>query len=90
MNDVSHIMKLVSECDDLPRRNGLKVRVDYDFNACKAYVFVPQHIYSTGNGHERYFSYGFIDKLSQLSDKHAISYRIGLTDSLEFHVQIFV
>ena len=93
INDTAYILKYIAESYVLPYNNGgggRNTKVQYDFSNCKAYIFVQPINTKTGNGFERVYDWKFIDELANLSDKYSINYKIGLTDNLELHIQIYV
>jgi hypothetical protein len=85
INDVAHVLKALFAV------SGKKsIKVDYRLWDNTAYIFWPPDITSTGNGHERYYSWETIDALKEVSDEKGITYKIGLTDSLEMNIKITV
>ena len=85
INDVGAVLKALHSVNAKS-----KVKVEYEFFKQKALIHWPPEIMSTGNGHERMFSWEIIDALKEVSDKRSISYKIGHTDSIELVIQIFV
>lgn len=91
ITDVAHVLKVICETSSLPYNNGKgkDTTVKYDFSENRAYIFINPHILRTGNGHERYFNFVLINQIAELSKKYNISYKIGMTDSFELHLQIY-
>lgn len=86
LNDVAHVLKALYTIDP----DTTKLKVDYQIFNLRAYIHWRPQITSTGNGHERYFNWGIIDALKEISDSKGISYKVGLTDSLELNIQIYI
>lgn len=85
VNDTAWVLKL------LENYSSTKVfSVRYDLINEKAYIFWTQNIISTGNGHERTYNWSFLEQLVKLCSKKNISYKIGHTDNIELHIQIYV
>lgn len=88
INDVAYVLKALRKAQS--GYTDRAVRVDYDFRRQEANIYWPQEIKNTGNGMTRYYTWEVIDVLKDVSDKKTISYKIGLTDNMELHIQIYV
>lgn len=87
LNDVAETMKVLSEHS---YSNQNKIRVDYNLREQVVYIYYPPDVKYTGNGYERVYGWQLLEKLIPMFLKKNISYKIGLTDSSELHIQIYI
>lgn len=90
INYTTLVLKLLSKNPIYVQGKIPKNIVQYNFEKKLADIFLYPKTESTGNGYEKFYDWEILDKISELSNKHGISYNIGITDNLELRIQIYV
>jgi hypothetical protein len=89
---VGYFLKSIAEGysnDELPRVEP-EIKVVYDFDNKEARIYVTPQEYFVTCGTEATFDWTLVDRLTTLSDKYKISYRIGSDEKGILHFQIYV